>query len=219
MSSNDKSIPLPALSGKEEDYLMWKGKMKGFALAKGIWTAVTNKDKLPAKEDDAMDATAEKEGIQARTANSLLMAYLMNAFKKTSDTKLVMNSATDDWPSGKAHVVFEKLDAKHNPKDLQTDIELDRKLQQVSMKQNEDPETLFEQIDDIATWFDGGSKKLEESKKMATILSKAHVDCQSVLAMEVTTKGNNLTMDDLQKVMKTLFRSKQILKKSGSEEF
>ena len=99
MSSNDKSIPLPVFSGKEEDYLMWKGKMKGFALAKGIWTAVTNKDKLPAKEDDAMDATAEKEGIQARTANSLLMAYLMNAFKKTSDTKLVMNHVQKQRPS------------------------------------------------------------------------------------------------------------------------
>ena len=217
MSAGDKSIPLPIFSGKEDDYLMWKGKMKGFAMAKGIWTAVTQKAELPSKESDNMDPTTQAVGIQARQANSLLMAYLMNAFKKPADTKIVLNMATSDWPSGKAHEVFEKFDAKYNPKDLQTDVELERKLQQVSMKEKEDPENLFDQIENIATWYDGGNRKLEESKKLAVIMSKAHDEYQSVLATEATTKGNALAVDDLQKVMKTYYRNKYGVKESGSD--
>ena len=47
MSLNDKSIPLPKFSGKEEDYLQWKAQFKGYATAKGLWKAVVMKDKLP----------------------------------------------------------------------------------------------------------------------------------------------------------------------------
>jgi tRNA U34 5-carboxymethylaminomethyl modifying GTPase MnmE/TrmE len=207
MSANDRSIPLPQFSGQEEDYLMWKGKMRGFAMAKDIWVAITDAGKLPNKEDDALDATTEAVAIKARKANSLLMAYLMNAFKKNSDTKIVMNACNNHWPSGKAVDVFDKLNQKYNPKDLQTDLELERKLQKISMKKGDDPDTLFEQIDDIATWYDTNTKKIEESKKLSVIISKAHEDYQSILATTATTKGNALTLNDLQLVMKTFIAS------------
>lgn len=110
MSSGDKSIPLPQFIGKGDYYLMWQGKMRGFAMAKDIWVAVTNTEKLPNKQGDVLDAATDEVGIKARKANSLLMVYLMNAFKKSSDTKIVMNAVTDDWPIGKAVEVFRKLD-------------------------------------------------------------------------------------------------------------
>jgi gag-polypeptide of LTR copia-type/Zinc knuckle len=216
MSANDRSIPLPQFSGQEEDYLMWKGKMRGFAMAKGIWIALTDAGKLPGKEDAVLDEVKEEAAFKARKANSLLMAYLMNAFKKNSDTKIVMNASDDDWPSGKAVDVFDKLDQKYNPKDLQTDLELERKLQKVSMKKGDDPDTLFEQIDDIATWYDTTTKKIEESKKLSVIISKAHEDYQSILATTATTKGNALTLDDLQLVMKTFYRQSNSKRGTGA---
>jgi hypothetical protein len=48
MSANDRSIPLPQFSDQEEDYLMWKGKMRRFAMAKGIWIARLGGKPIPA---------------------------------------------------------------------------------------------------------------------------------------------------------------------------
>ena len=142
MSINDKSIPLPMYNGKEEEYLVWKSRMEGFATSKGIWIAVVQKDELPATEATILDATNDAVAIRVKQANGLLMAYLMNAFKRLPDTKMVMNIKAknkSDWPSGKAHLVFEGFDKKYNPKDLQTDIELENKLSALSMKRGDDP--------------------------------------------------------------------------------
>ena len=83
MSINDKSIPLPMYNGNEEEYLVWKSRMEGFATSKGIWIAVVQKAELPTTEADVLNATdaAEAIKIKVRQANGLLMAYLMNAFK------------------------------------------------------------------------------------------------------------------------------------------
>ena len=170
MSVNDKSIPLPIYDGKEVNYLRWLAKMKGFATAKGIWMAVSEKGKLPQREDTPLDETKADEAlsIKVRTANGLLMAYLLNAFKKASDEQLVMNTMTTDWPSGLAHEVIRKLNDKYHPKDLQTDVDKDTKLQEVSMKAREDPDNLFEQLAAISAWYDTATKKIEESSKIAT---------------------------------------------------
>ena len=56
-SMSDKSIPLPIFDGKEKNYTKWKAKMKGFALSKGIWIAVSQANKLPETEETVLDAT------------------------------------------------------------------------------------------------------------------------------------------------------------------
>jgi hypothetical protein len=38
---------------------MWKGKMRGFAMAKGIWIVITDASELPTKEDAVLDATTK----------------------------------------------------------------------------------------------------------------------------------------------------------------
>ena len=80
MSINDKSIPLPMYNGNEEEYLVWKSRMEGFATSKGIWIAVVQKAELPTKEADVLDANdaAEAIKIKVKQANGLLMAYLIS---------------------------------------------------------------------------------------------------------------------------------------------
>jgi hypothetical protein len=209
MMINDKSIPLPKFSGKEEEYQMWKAQFKGFCAAKGIWSgAIIDKAQLPTSETTVLDPSTDARQIQARDCNRLMMAYLLNAFKKTTDTQKVMNTMSDDWPSGLAHEVMDALDTKYNPKDLQTDVELETKCAAVHMKTREDPDTLFEQIDAIATWYNTTSKKMDETKKIAMVMAKASYEYKSILATEATMKGNNLKMEDLRKVMKMYYRSK-----------
>ena len=102
---NDKSIPLPVFDGKEQNFTKWMAKMKGFGIAKGIWIAITQKGDLPTTEDAVVDESTAtgKQAAKVRNANSLMMAYLLNAFKKDADLQIVMNSFTTDWPSGLAH--------------------------------------------------------------------------------------------------------------------
>ena len=204
MSASDRSIPLPVFNGKEESYTVWKAKIEGFAQVKGIWKAIQNKSALPVTEATGGDADVES----TIKANALLMAYLLNAFSKDSDVQIVMSTKSTEWPSGVAHKVFEKLDKKYQPKDIQTDVERDAKLLSVKMNRDENPDTLFEQVAAIGNWYDNGAKKVEESTKIAIVLAKAPVEYKSIIATTMASKGSALKLDDLQDVMKKYWRSK-----------
>jgi hypothetical protein len=57
-----------------------------------------------------------------------------------------------------------------------------------------------------------------ESKKISVVLTKAPNEYKGMLAMETTNKGNKVTIDDLQKVMKAYYRSKYGLSNSTTNE-
>jgi hypothetical protein len=59
------------------------------------------KDKLQDSEYEVLDLTKahEKMFAQIRDANKLLMAYLLNAFKKMGDTQKPMNNQDEERPS------------------------------------------------------------------------------------------------------------------------
>lgn len=90
-SVNDKSIPLPKFNGKEETYMMWRAKMKGFMSAKGLWDCIVNSSKLPKTEAASvtLDPTKSDDAakIKLTQSNALAMAFLLNAFVKDGDTQ------------------------------------------------------------------------------------------------------------------------------------
>jgi hypothetical protein len=117
--------------------------------------------KLPSSEFEVLDMTKADEKLSAeiRDANSLLMAYLLNACKKKGDTQKAMNTQDDDLPSGQAWKVMVSLDKKYHPKDIHTELELENKLNGVSMNPRDNPDEPFEQIEDIEGWYSTRSKK------------------------------------------------------------
>lgn len=76
-------------------------------------------------------------------------------------------------------------------------MELDKQLNKISIDNQEDQDILFEQVEDIATWFDTSSKTVSDGKKLAIIMSKAATEYNSILATEAANKGNKLTIENL----------------------
>ena len=81
--------------------------------------------------------------------NNIAMANFTMAFTSESLMGLVYKAQSTKWPAGKASVVVKALLAKYMPKDRISRVELRQMLASVSMKDNEDPATLFEQISAI----------------------------------------------------------------------
>jgi hypothetical protein len=69
---------------------------------------------------------------------------LLNAFKKKGDTQKAINTQDDELPSGQAWKVKLYLDNKYHPKGIHTELELENKLNGVSMKPRDNPDELFE---------------------------------------------------------------------------
>jgi hypothetical protein len=66
---------------------------------------------------------------------------------------LIYMARTTDWPNGLAWMVMKELNKKYFPKDLVSKNELRRAVNAVSMKKEDDPAILFEQISAIENKF------------------------------------------------------------------
>jgi hypothetical protein len=71
------------------------------------------------------------------------------AFQTDALMQLIFASMSADWPDGKACDVVKKLFARYKPKDTMADVEMMIALRQVTMGENEDPNTLFEKLSKI----------------------------------------------------------------------
>jgi len=89
---------------------------------------------------------AIKETDSKGKVNIMAMAALAIAMT-TEELICKIHEASDaDWPGGKAYKVIKLLDAEYQPTDRYSLAEIRRKLNQISMKDSQDPRILFEQI-------------------------------------------------------------------------
>jgi hypothetical protein len=114
--------------------------------------------------------------------------------------RLISRSKTKEWPKGLAHLVVCKLNKKFKPKDIITKVEIRQKLNQVNMKKESDPAILFELLAVIEDQYDGIGVT-EEANLIAIVLDVATNKYQAVLTSEQSSKGDNLTLQDLETVM------------------
>ena len=98
-------------------------------------------------------------------------------------------------------MVVKALMAKYMPKDRISRVELRQMLASVSMKDNEDPATLFEQISAIENKFNTVSSKIEEEELIAVVMSAAPKAYVSVITTEQRLQGTNLQLADLESAM------------------
>ena len=210
MSESNKSVVLPTFSGKDEAFQLWWTKFRAFATTKGCIKALLGKEgDLPNKEDATLDETVpeQKKRIDARSRNSLAMAYLLSAFKAEADVSLAYETMDDNWPGGLAYKVVEKLKEVYQPKDNITEVDLYEKLMAVKMKKKEDPKKLFEKIASIQNWYNEGTKKIPKEQLIAVVLKAAPLAYASVLTSEQEKRGNGLELTHLRVVMKKYYRA------------
>ena len=134
------------------------------------------------------------------------MAQLTIAFETQALLSLADSAKSTDWPGGLAYKVISSLKEKYQPNDRIAVVELKRKLNQVDLKEYEDPKILFERIATIENEYRNTSSSLSNADMIAIILEKALGKYASTLAMTQAANPTNLTLDDLQRAMTLEYR-------------
>ena len=208
--TSDRSAKLPLFDGKKGKFQMWWTRFQAYARVHKFTKALRpgGEPDLPDKEDeDIPDSDSKKsEKEAARKRNDMAVANLTMAFQTDKLLGLVYKSQDDNWPGGKAHLIVERMMKKYMPKDTMSRVEMRQGLNKVSMKKDEDPTTLFEQLSAIENAYNTESRKIDEDDLVAVILDKAPKEYKSVITAEQQARGENLTLDDLEKAMDHLYR-------------
>ena len=128
------------------------------------------------------------------------MAQLTMAFETQALLSLADSAKSTAWPGGLAYKVISSLKEKYQPNDRIAVVELERKLNQVDLKEYEDPKILFERIATIENEYRSTSSSLSNEDMITTVLEKAPGKYASILAMTQAANPTNLTLDDLQEL-------------------
>ena len=153
MQSAEKSVRLPAFDGKDEDFELWWVRFKAYARVYKFVQALDNKPEpnLPVRQDAVLDETEDKAAIAARNRNDIAVANFTLAFTTSDLVNLVTSAVTTEYPGGLSWKIVAALEKRYKPRNVMTKIDLRRALNGVSMKANQDPTTLFEQMKNIQT--------------------------------------------------------------------
>ena len=206
-----KSIPLPTFDGEAKNFQLWWTRFKAYAAVKRFSQAIQRAadPNLPATEGAAIDTTtaAGKAQAVALERNMLAIASLTMAFQTEGLINLMLKAETTDWPSGRAHLVVDALFMKYRPVDTISRVEMRTRLNNVSMKNNQDPKVLFDQLASIENAYNTTTRQIDQDDLIAVVLEKAPKDYKSILTAEQRKQGVNLTLLDLESAMNDLFRT------------
>eukprot|EP00977_Amphora_coffeiformis_P005922 scaffold1253_cov146-Amphora_coffeaeformis.AAC.5 len=220
MTSDSQSVKLPLFDGKAKSFTMFWMRFKAYGAVKGFLPAlqVGGEGDMPADEATALDLNdpTEKRQAEAKKRNAVAVASLTMAFTTQALMKHVTKACNDDWPGGLAHKIVKSLFAKYRPKDNITKVELRMMLNKVSMKNNDDPDKLFEQLGEIVNYDTNGS--VDEADLMAVVFTVAPERYQSVLSAVQLEKKDALTLEDLEEAMDQVWRQKSATKNGGRKD-
>ena len=116
---------------------------------------------------------ADKAGIRAGLRNDTTVAQLTMAFQTGGLLDKVNQAKTTDWPDGLATSTVTRLKREYQPIDRISIIEMRRKMNEVSMKNDDDPKVIFEQILTIRNHYADSGVVVEDEYLMASVMEKA----------------------------------------------
>jgi len=219
-SAQQKSIRLPTFDGQAKNFQVWWIRFTAFCAVYKCQQAcrpVAETD-LPATEAEADVLDAEDDenapAIAARKRNDTVFANLTLAFTTSDLLLLVMRAKDQHWPSGLAWKIIQGLSRMYQPADTISRVEIRRELNQVKMKANEDPKTLFAQLGKIQ--LKSIDHPIEMEDLIAVVLDAAPVEYQGVLTAEQRRHGKDLTLEQLEEAMEQHYRSIKDKVGSGS---
>jgi hypothetical protein len=202
-----KGLLLPFFDGEPNKFKGWWMRFKAYATIKNFSQAIqrTAETDLPATED--MDVSQDKPKKAARDRNLMAISCLTMSFQDDTLMNIIEQSETADWPSGLAHCVIDELFKKYRPVDIISRVEMRTRLSQVSMKAEDDPRVLFNQLATIQSAYNNTSQRIDPYDLIAVVLEKAPNKYKSILTAEQRNKGANLSLTDLNNCMNDLFRT------------
>jgi hypothetical protein len=214
----NKGLLLPYFNGDPNNFKGWWIRFKAYATIKNFCPAIqrTKETDLPATEDT--DVTSDKPKKAARDRNLLDIACLTAAFQDDGLLNMIEQAMTSDWPSGLAYLVVDELFKRYRPVDIISRVEMRTKLNHVTMKADEDPKTLFDQLASIQSAYNDATRKIDTYDLIAVVLEKAPEQYKSILTAEQRNKGTNLTLADLRSCMNDLYRTRSPNMTSSKKE-
>ena len=167
-SLNVKTIQVPLFDGTPKSFSLFWTKFKAFAGMKGFQKALKESAEadLPTSEEAEVEEGSNAD--KARNRNLNVMTYLTMAFTTESNMTMIMRAQTDNWPSGLAWKVVKELLEKYKPNDNMARVEARMMLNNVSMKSDDDPNVLFEQISQIQNRFGTAARTIEDGDLIGT---------------------------------------------------
>jgi hypothetical protein len=156
---------------------------------------------MPVSDDVTVDATTHPQVAKAKKRNAIAMANLTMAFTSEMTMGLVYKAQTEEWPGGLAYLVVAALKAKYMPDDVITKVELRQMLAKVTMKKDDEPSILFEQLSAIENRFNKPGEQIPDDDLIAAVLTAAPKEYVSILTAEQRSKGVALRLTDLESAM------------------
>ena len=139
--------------------------------------------------------------MQAKKKNDLAISSLLMAFSKEGTMGIITRTISDDWPTGLGYKVIKALMKQYRPIDTITKVEVQQKLNKITMKKGSNPTLLFEELSGIEEKYMIPGHKIDESDLIAIVLDVATNNYQAVLTAEQRRKGLELTLSNLEDAM------------------
>jgi hypothetical protein len=179
VTSLSKSVRVPSFNGTRKDFHTCWIRFIAYANMCKFLPALKNggEASMPSSDLVVIDIITEPEKMvaAAKERNALAMANLTMAnltmtFKTENLCGIIYKTMSTDWPAGLAHEVVVQLFNKYSPDARISRVELRSMLNGVSMKDAEDPSTLFEQVSLIQNRYGTDTHHIEEEELIAVIM-------------------------------------------------
>jgi hypothetical protein len=202
---------VPTFDEKLESYEEFGMQWDAFAQVEGFSDALMTKGhpEIPTDHNTAIPDDGQGQGkkhARAKKENTKAVAYYTLAFKSVRLRAMINTAKTDEWPGGEAWMINATLIKKYRPDDIIAAAEARRRINDVSMKNNDDPAILFEQLAEIEVDYAGKTITITEQDCIGVVFATAAEKYHSILTSEQRTNGADLTMDDLEDAMNQLRR-------------
>ena len=93
---------------------------------------------------------------------------------------------------------------KFQPNNTVTRVEMRQMLNEVSMKKDDDPSTIFEQLSSIENRYNTAERQMEQEDMIAVVLHAAPEKYQSVLTTEQRIQKDDISLEHLETAMTQL---------------
>ena len=197
-------IKLQLFDGKQSSFSAWWLRFMAYAVFYKFDAAV-KEEKEPAmlEDEEKSVASTDKATKAAVYRNKLAFAALTTALPDKLFNMLT-KAQPEEWPSGLASLVVQQLKKKYQPKDDISEVEMEMRLNNIKMKDNDDPSTLLQQIAAIER--DCSKATISDGKKQALLLMKAPNEYQQLLLTEQRIQKEACTADLMEEAMLRHYR-------------
>jgi transcription termination factor NusB len=176
---------IPIFDGSRENFPVWWLRFKAFAQTYQYNEALTEsaESHLPFLEEEEDDERDEETA--SRKGNSDAVYTLTLALEKDT-TQCISKGMTDEWPSGKAHLIVRAFLRRFLPRDATSELEFSQALVPLRLESGEEPSDLFSQIADLSKRY--GIHNRPEQQVIAVIMNALPMEYRAVLASELRTR-------------------------------